>query len=252
MQSPSKTIQSVSRAVAVMKACHVQRNGASLGELAKAVSLPRSTVQRIVNTLVKEGMLTNRGAARSIALSPELLSFGASGSVELVERTHPLLRNLAARTGETVDLSRFTRDHAVFVNQVQGTHRLLAVSAVGQTFPLHCTANGKAMLSVLSEAQLSTLLQRHHKAFTPHTLTSASQIKGAAVAARKAGYAEDAEEHTVGISAIGMAFKTAAGEIYALSIPIPTLRFKSVKQSCLQLMGEAVDEIKSLLDRQGD
>ena len=36
------------------------------------------------------------------------------------------------------------KDHLVFIDQVIGSQRLRTVSAVGETFPLHCTANGKA------------------------------------------------------------------------------------------------------------
>jgi IclR family transcriptional regulator, acetate operon repressor len=248
MHSTPGTIRVLSKAVAVIKACHRLGGNLSLGDLARELKMPRATVQRIVNTLVQEGMLTRRDTAHSISLSAELLGMGATTAVEFVEQTHPVLHKLARQTGETVDLSRFNKDHAVFVNQVTGSHRLLAVSAVGQTFPLHCTANGKAMLALLDEKQRRLLLQRQLKAYTPKTIVSVTKLKQSLAVIRKDGFATDLEEHTLGIRAIGMAFMTPSQQLYALSLPIPALRFEAVKKQCIAKLQDAVSEIKLSLD----
>jgi DNA-binding IclR family transcriptional regulator len=249
MQKRANTVNVLAKAAAVIKLCHQQDGGLSLGDISKQLNIPRATIQRIVKTLVTEGLLTKRDTARSISLSPELLAMGAAKAVDLVERTHPVLRNLALQTGETVDLSRFNRDHAVFVNQVPGSHRLLAVSAVGQTFPLHCTANGKAMLSLLSDEQLKPLLQRKLSAYTPKTITSAARLRQSLAQTLENGFATDMEEHTLGISAIGMAFTAASRDLYALSIPIPSLRFEGVHRQCIPLLRRAVQDILLLFQR---
>ena len=48
----------------------------------------------------------------------------------------------------------------MFVDQVIGSQRLRAVSAVGETFPLYCTANGKAYLAALDDAAIAQLIGR--------------------------------------------------------------------------------------------
>ena len=47
-----------------------------------------------------------------------------------------------------------------FVDQVPAPRRLRATSAVGELFPLHCTANGKALLAALPAAEAAALLPR--------------------------------------------------------------------------------------------
>jgi DNA-binding IclR family transcriptional regulator len=42
---------------------------------------------------------------------------------------------------------------------------------------------------------------------------------------RELGFAEDNDDHTEGISAIGIAFRDFSGEVFAISLPIPTSRF---------------------------
>ena len=77
-----------------------------------------------------------------------------------------------------------------------------AVSAVGDTFPLHCTANGKAALALLPDDTVNAFLHRKLPALTRNTLTTASALKKEIAKIRAAGIAYDREEHTVGISAI--------------------------------------------------
>ena len=90
MQSAdTSSIQVVSRAIAVLKACETLGPGLSLGEIAKHVGLPRSTVQRIVQSLADGGFLVSEGRSRSIALGPDLLAMGADATANVFELAHP-------------------------------------------------------------------------------------------------------------------------------------------------------------------
>lgn len=248
MQSRSPSgVNVLSKAVQVLKACHRLGGGLSLGELAKEIGIPRSTVQRIVQTLAAEGFLVSSGAAHSISLGPELLAMGAASAMDIVERTHPLLKDLARQTGETVDLSRLSRDHAIFVNQAPGSHRLQAVSAIGNSFPLHCTANGKAMLALMEDDELAQVMMRSRQAFTPKTLTETATLMTEIAEIRRTGIAFDNEEHTLGISAIGMGFMAPTRQVFAISIPVPTIRFGAVKRHCESVLRQAVLDLAWLV-----
>ena len=71
---------------------------------------------------------------------------------DFIALARPFLERLSEELHETVDLSTVKKDHLVFIDQVIGPQRLRTVSAVGETFPLYCTANGKAYLAQLSDA----------------------------------------------------------------------------------------------------
>ena len=70
---------------------------------------------------------------------------------DFVAMARPFLIKLSNELHETVDLASVQRDHLVFIDQVIGSQRLRTVSAVGETFPLYCTANGKAYLAQLDD-----------------------------------------------------------------------------------------------------
>jgi IclR family transcriptional regulator, acetate operon repressor len=237
----------LSKAALVLKACHLAGRGLSLGEIARSISLPRSTVQRLVNALVAEGFLLADGRARTIRLGPELLAMGAAATTDMVELSKPELASLSRRTGETVDLARLNRDHMVFVSQVPSAQRLSAISAVGDTFPLHCTANGKAALALLPPAQWRGLLTGKLRAYTERTRTSWLDLEQDLLETANSGIAVDQEEHTRGICAIGMAFTDKARNIYALSIPMPSVRFKQQRLRCEQALRETVASLQNRL-----
>jgi len=117
-------------------------------------------------------------------------------------------------------------DHLVFIDQVIGSHRLRTVSAVGETFPLHCTANGKAYLSRLDAAAIEHLIGRTFEARTPKTLTKLGALLTDIQSVRKTGVAYDREEHTLGICAVGVALEDTLGNAVAISVPVPSQRFQ--------------------------
>jgi DNA-binding IclR family transcriptional regulator len=165
----------------------------------------------------------------------------------IAETVRPCLRELSEKTGETVDLAMLDGDKVVFVDQIPGTHRLRAVSAVGVSFPLHCTANGKAMLALLNDGELGRLKKRIRlTAFTENSIRSWEKLEAELLRIRETGLAYDREEHSIGISAIGTAIIGFEGEMAAITIPTPTVRFEKKESELakeLQLCRDAVNRI---------
>jgi DNA-binding IclR family transcriptional regulator len=57
------------------------------------------------------------------------------------------LNPLVATTGETAHLAVLDGDEVLYLEKVEGTHRLRMPSAVGRRVPSYCTALGKTMLA---------------------------------------------------------------------------------------------------------
>lgn len=212
-------IQVIARAAAVLRALKDSQTGLSLGQIAERVGLPRSTVQRIVAALVDERLLV--AARKGVRLGPELQVLAEAARHNTVDLCRPYLVELADKTGETVDLSMLRGGRMVFLDQVQGTHRLRAVSSVGEVFPLTTTANGRASLALLGD-EVAEGLAAPEAGDWPG-------LQNRLAAVRRQGFAEDLDDHTEGISAIGIAFRDLTGDIYAISVPIPSSRFGEMR-----------------------
>jgi len=239
-------VQVIARAAEILRALEGS-NGMSLGQLAGRVSLPKSTVQRIINALDSENFVVSASPGGRLRLGPALVRIAHSIRFPIAETARPYLRGLSEKTGETVDLAVLDGEKAVFVDQIPGSHRLRAVSAIGVSFPLHCTANGKAMLAALDAEELSRLKKRMRlTAFTENSIRSWEKLEQELLRIRETGLAYDREEHSMGISAIGTAIIGFEGEIAAITIPTPTVRFAKKEPElakALKLCGDAIDKI---------
>lgn len=236
-------VQVINRAVRILRAIR-DSGGLNLSQLARKVGLARSTVHRIVNTLETEDLLTTVTADGRIQLGMELLSLGAAVKSDFRRELRPYLEGLSINIDETVDLSILEKERLIFLDQVPRLRRLRAVSGLGVTFPLHCTANGKALLAELPADELERFLPEQLEIYTPKTMKTRAQLLKELQNVRFEGVAYDREEHTLGICAVGAAIHGPLNSLAALSIPVPSVRFygneEKLKAALLETC-EAID-----------
>ena len=220
-------VQVIARAATILRALEAENAGLSLGQIAQRVNLARSTVQRIVAALETEKLVIAATPNGRVRLGPTILRLAASVRSDFIATARPFLEQLSEELHETVDLATVKKDHLVFIDQVVGSQRLRTASAVGETFPLYCTANGKAYLAQLSDPAIEALIGRVFESRTPATLTRLDALLADLKSARRSGIAYDREEHTLGICAVGVALQDPLGNSVAISVPVPTQRFQN-------------------------
>ncbi len=237
-------VQVINRAAAILRTIR-DSGGLNLSQLARKVGLARTTVYRIVATLESEGLLTTVDPGGQIQLGTELVSLGAAVRSDMRRELRPFLEELSLRVDETVDLAILEKDHLLFLDQVTRLQRLRAVSGVGLTFPLHCTANGKALLSTLPLDEVLSILPEKLQIFTPNTIQTRQQLLEELETIRMVGVAYDREEHTQGICAIGAVVYGPLNTSAALSIPVPSVRFygnEEILVTALTQICEAINQ----------
>jgi len=238
-------VQVIARAAEVLRALEGVEQGLSLGQLSKQVELPKSTVQRIVAALEREKFVMSATPQPGVRLGPALVRIARSVSYKLTEIAHPALAAMAQRIGETIDLAVLDGTKAVFVDHIEDKqHHLRFVSAIGLSIPLHCSANGKAILAAMDEDELQRIKKiLPLKRYTPSTICNWTQLEKELNNIRRAGVAFDNEEHTEGVSAIGASIIGPGGENAALSIPIPSVRFRDKVDEMRAALVDCRDEL---------
>lgn len=240
-------VQVIARAAAVLRALGGRPEGMALGELASATGLPKSTAHRIVAALVAEDLACQSGEGR-IRLGPGIARLGQAGRESVAGQLRPVLLELRRELEETVDLAVLDGAAVRFVDQAPASRRLRTVSAVGEAFPLHCTANGKALLAALPDRQVVALLPARLPRLTPHTTVSRADLMVELGEIRRQGVALDREEHTEGICAVGAVVTDAAGlPAAALSVPVPAPRFYGNEAALGAAIGRAAAAARELL-----
>lgn len=245
IKNPKAGIQVIARAGDILRSIGAHPDGKSLAELASLTGLPRSTVQRITGALQKEGFLTSDGYGGQLRIGPGVIHLADQARQDIVRELRPLLLELTERTGETTDLSVMRREGMVFLDQSVGRHRLRAISAVGEVFNLTTSANGKACLALLPKTQVKRVLEREwartgHKGDMDAVLKELADVKSS-------GLAYDIDEYNEGVSAVGIAFRDWVGTPHAISIPVPSPRFVSVREEVEAALSSASHRISKIV-----
>lgn len=149
----------LTRMVEVFDFLHQHGRPIAIGELARALAAPRSTIYALVGTLTACGLLADAGDGR-IFFGRKLYLFGMD-----YMRENPLMRQgrravdeLSAETGETAELCMLHEGRYTIVHMSPGAGPFRISSAVGLQIPLPWTASGRLLLSGLDRAGVDRLV----------------------------------------------------------------------------------------------
>ena len=242
-------VQVIKRVAAILRAVKATPSGLSVAELARLVALPRSTVYRIVKTLVDDEFLTVGPDRQGVRLGPELAQLVLSTRRSLADVALPHMVRVARDLNETVDLAVWQNDQVRFIDQVVSGHRLRAEMVIGESFPAYCTANGKVFLAALSPSSLEAYFANNAlKRLTPKTIVSRTRLTKQLKEVREQGYALDLEEHGLQICAVGTLVHDARdGATAALTIVAPAYRFYGREHVVIEAIREATRQIEESL-----
>jgi IclR family transcriptional regulator, pca regulon regulatory protein len=221
--------QSVEKALAVLRAFGGKRRALTLGDIAAAAEITKSSAQRISHTLQYLGLVKRDVHARGWVLSPRVLTIGyayLSGHA-LIEGATSHLLGLNTATGESVSLSEPDGTHMVYVARFPGHRPFQIHMPVGRTLPMFCTAAGRAYLSRLPMDEVGDILDRTtFRALTSTTVTDRKRVLTLIQEARESGYARANQECYRGDLTIGAAVMGPHGRpVAAINLAGPTSRW---------------------------
>jgi DNA-binding IclR family transcriptional regulator len=221
--------QSVEKALAVLRAFGGAQRALTLGEIAKATGITKSSAQRVTHTLQHLGYVQRDAHANRWVLSPRVLTLGfgyLSGHV-LIEGATSHLLGLNVATGESVSLSEPDDTQMVYIARFPSHGPFHIHMPIGRALPMFCTAAGRAYLSRLPMDEVSGILDRSPlRALTPHTLTDRDRVLALIRKAHETGYAHANQECYRGDLTIGAAIMGPHGRpVGAINISGPTSRW---------------------------
>ena len=226
-------IQVLRRAAAALDEIATAPGRLRLVDLHSRLGLAKSTARRLLVGLVEVGFAAVDDDGR-IVLGDRLLGLVNADAAHITSAFRATLERVAEATGETADLSVYRGGQMLFIDQIESPHRLRAVSAIGGRFSLCDTANGKAVLALLDDDDIE-------QALTPLDAKHAERVRAEIHTVRTDRVAFDRDEHTDGISAAGIAGRAAGGNIVAISVPAPTVRFEANSDRIVAALYEALE-----------
>ncbi|MFT3719323.1 IclR family transcriptional regulator C-terminal domain-containing protein [Pseudorhodoferax sp.] len=231
------------KALDVLDAIGAAPEGLSQSDLAERLALPRTTVYRLLATLVARGLVRRDPLRKVYCLGFRCFEMArqAYAMPDLVAAAALELRALRDLTGETTYLATLDGREVISLERCDGAHSQRSAAVLGQRKPVHCTSQGKAILAALpDEARDAIVREAVLKALTPLTITDRRRLQAELRITRARGYAIDDEEIVLGVRCVGAAVVDAAGAVRgAISVAGPAWRLTRAR---LELLGPEVAE----------
>jgi DNA-binding IclR family transcriptional regulator len=228
--------------------------GAPLSRLSEELGFPLSTTHRLLQAMVPAGFVQVDEERRTYELG--LTVFQLSHQVALVrtlsELALPVMRRITERSGEQTLLAVRRGADLVFLEKVEGRHRIRNHAEVGQLGTLHTSSMGKALLAYLPEDERAELVGGMR--LDPHgpgTITDRGTFLRELRAVRERGYATNEEENEAGIRSTAVAVLGPRGRpVCAICVTAPVFRCSRAQlDSYVPLMRELVREMELRLPR---
>ena len=206
-------VQSVARIFSIVETLAAHPQGMNLQAVAEETKLAKSTVHRLLSSLIQLGYALQDGVTGQYRLTLRLfeLSSAAVSEMNVFSTAKPYLDRLAARTGEAIHLVIRDGTDVVYLYKAEAGGMHMG-SRIGLRSPMYCTGVGKAILAGLPEQEVDEVW-RHStpKKLTGRTITDLPTLKLQLAEVRACGYAIDDEENELGIRCVAVAILGPGG-----------------------------------------
>ncbi len=254
MESPKNPIQ-VSERIFHTIECLAKNGAMGLQELSNELSLNKSTVHRILNSLMCMDYVRQDPESSRYSLSFKICSLANQilSKNSMIDVARPYLKELSSVAGETVHLVQIDGVNAIYIDKVEAfKNSVRMISMVGKSIPLYCSGVGKAMLADLPDDKIESIWAHSSiEKLTPYTVTNYPDFLALINETRNVGYAMDNEENELGVRCIAVSLKEYNGKSkYAISISAPKdrmtdARICELKQLILKTKLQIEHELKA-------
>ena len=202
--------------------------------VARELGIAKSQAHELMASLCEIGLLhRERGRYRLgwrvVALHSLLWSTSDVG-----QAATRVMRTLATRCGETVQLAVWSGTSAVCVAGSEGRRdRAVSIVPAGMGLPVHCTGPGKVLLASRPSGEIAALLAEERlERMTERTIATGASLRAELAGVRRRGFAYDDQEHAPGTCSVAAPIVHANGEVLAaLSMSVPAQRWDACRDA---------------------
>lgn len=235
-------VQSIDRALSILEVLSDYSKGLGVTEISEKVDLHKSTVYRLLATLIYKGYVVQDLETNKYGITLKLFELGSKKveSMDLLGASKEYTKKLMESVNEVVHLVVRDGNEIVYIDKVEANNTIRMASRIGRRSPMYCTSVGKAILAHLPEKEVEEIWGSSRiEKLTDLTIIDLEDMKKELDKVRVKGYGIDNEENEIGVRCVGAPIFNRHGEIEgAISISGPTLRVKEkdVKEIAKEVM----------------
>jgi len=250
-----ETSQTIEKTMLLLETLSL-RGPSRASDLAARLEVHRSTIYRMLKSLVMLGYVLHHEESGSYSLSRKMEAFTDSGTTWgwLKNLADPCLQEVYDRVNETLHLAVLHNNEISYLSKWESSRSLRVVvqSHTGGHAPLYCTGLGKMLLAGQEKEERERIIaDLRLRSFTPATIRTKEELNRELDETLEQHVAYDREEHEEGVSCLAVPLLNGEGDIIAaISITVPTLRFSEERQKrLLGLMKSTGREISEMIDQ---
>jgi len=192
-------VEALARGLSVINAFGQQKRQLSLSDVARATSLPKASVRRMLHTLITLQLADTDG--RVFRLTPRVLGLAGDylGSNKISTVVQPVCERVARITTRSSYVAVLDGHDMVVIAHALPHYPMELSPGVGLRHPAFCTAAGRAILGTFDEGALDHWLSElKPRPLTRYTPTSLRAIRKTILDAREKGYGETHQDVKLG------------------------------------------------------
>ena len=224
-------VQSVDRTLSILELLSNYDEGLGVTEIGVMVNLHKSTVHRLLGTLIYKGFVIQDASTNKYKLSLKLYELGCKriANVDIFKSSKPYTERLMKTVNEVVHLVIRDENDIVYIDKVEADNTIRMASTIGRRSPLYRTSVGKVILAYLPDKEIESVWENSKiEKMTEYTITDLEVFKRNLKEVKEKGYAVDNEENELGVRCIGAPVFNHKGCIEgAISVSGPTIRVTS-------------------------
>lgn len=231
-------VQSLARGIEILSIIQ-ERGSATMVEVATVLGVDKSTVSRLMGTLMHYDMVSIDPVSKKYRLGFRILylSEGVKKNFNIAAVARPYLYKICDETKESVHLATMGNRNMYIVDQVRSQREYNLSAQVGMIEAWHCSSVGKCVLAYKPQSFIEEIFQDYDfKPYTANTITNYSDLEKELRKIKEQGYALDDEERTLGVRCLAVPVYNYSGNVsccIGISAPKEQITAETIKKYTL-------------------
>ncbi len=214
-------MNSIEKSIEILNYLSNAKRNVGITELSSKLLFPKSTVHRILNSLLNYSLVDKEKNTSQYRLGLQILRYSNSfyNSLDFRQIANPILKKVCIETSLTTFINLWLSDHGICIDSVTPSKDSNAIPLfveVGREIPFYCTASSKVILANQPMVDIKRIISKEPLLrYTLNTITEPKKLIEHLLEIKNKGFAICDEEHQKGIKAIAAPIKDVKGKTIA-------------------------------------
>ena len=210
-------MNSIEKSIQILNYLSHEERSVGITELSSKLSFPKSTIHRILNTLLKYSLVNQEKETFKYKLGLQVVKYSNSfyNSFDFRQIAKPILKEVCWETKLTTFLTAWYNGRGICIDSITpprdiNTHLFVEI---GKEMPFHCAASAKVLLAYEQKEDIKRIInEKSLEKYTPRTIVDPKKLEENLLEIRCKGFAICNEELEEGIKAIAAPIKNINGK----------------------------------------